>query len=255
MAEGIRYGTKTVKALRGTENRSIAKWQGAGWELVDQNTATLHTTLTFRKPKPKVPWLAIAALCGVLAVLAAVGGIASLLQGDDEQDERAAGPTGAARAPSSQPSTTDASPSLRPRNEPPAPSSAPAEQVLTAANSPELAALLGVGDSCDTSVGAFADRYEGRTVQFDGSIAAFGTHEDRQTRYDILVAPGDAGVNSTRGPAFQFRDVGIVDLNLTGPETPETVGPDDLLGLTARVSEYDPASCLLLLDPVATRIR
>ena len=54
MAEdGVRYEFKTVQAVRGTEARSIAKWQTAGWEHLDQKPGSLRTTLQFRRVKPK----------------------------------------------------------------------------------------------------------------------------------------------------------------------------------------------------------
>ena len=59
MAHDPVYELKSVKALRGMESRSIAKWQEAGWELVDQRTGTLHTTLDLRRLKPEVPWMGL----------------------------------------------------------------------------------------------------------------------------------------------------------------------------------------------------
>lgn len=78
---GVRHEFKSVKALRGTEGRSIAKWQQQGWELVSQDASTLHTTLNFRKVKPPLPMrqlvvggVAVAVLLGILGVGAAMEG-------------------------------------------------------------------------------------------------------------------------------------------------------------------------------------
>lgn len=81
-----RYETKTVKALRGTERRSIAKWHREDWELVDQSPGTLHTTLSFRRPKPPLPVRQIV-LGGVAAlVLAGIITVGALLEGDGDAE-------------------------------------------------------------------------------------------------------------------------------------------------------------------------
>src|SRR3954470_19105452 len=81
---GVRYELKTVKALRGTEGRSVAKWQKDGWELVDQSAGTLHTTLNFRKPKPPLPVRQIAIGGAAVLVLAGIIGVGALLEGDGD---------------------------------------------------------------------------------------------------------------------------------------------------------------------------
>jgi hypothetical protein len=80
-------------------------------------------------------------------------------------------------------------------------------------------------------------------------------HGDAKTRYDFLIAPGDQGPESTRGPEFKFEDVNYLDLNLTGPNTPDAIGMGDLLHVVARVEEYNPTQCLFFLDPVTTEVR
>lgn len=129
-----------------------------------------------------------------------------------------------------------------------------ADQVLTKANSEDLAALLGVSDYCDPSVKRFAAEHGGSTIKFDGSIADIANHGEYRTRYDILVAPGAKGPQSTAGPAFKFEDVNVLDLNLTGANVPESIDEGDRFRFAAEVIEYDPSSCLLFLAPVSTRV-
>ena len=127
---------------------------------------------------------------------------------------------------------------------------------LTVKNSPELAALLAVGDYCDDKVASFAAKYDERTIEFEGSIASVANRGDAETRYDVLLAPGNDGPNSTRGPAFKFEDVNYLDLNLTGPNTPDALAAGELLRVVARVKEYNPTmGCLFFLDPVTTQVR
>jgi hypothetical protein len=130
-----------------------------------------------------------------------------------------------------------------------------AEQVLTADNSEEFAALLAVPDYCDETIAPFVAKYGGRTIEFDGSVANLANHGDYDTRYDILVAPGNKGPESTEGPAFKFEDVNVADLNLTGAGIPDSVGAGDRFRFVARVVEYNPNQCLLFLAPVSSRAR
>jgi len=83
----VRYGFKSVKAMRGTEGRSIAKWQAQGWELVSQDSATLHTTLNFRKVKPPRPTRQIVIGAVVAAVLFGIIGVGAALEGNGDSKE------------------------------------------------------------------------------------------------------------------------------------------------------------------------
>lgn len=129
------------------------------------------------------------------------------------------------------------------------------EQVLTADKSGEFAALLAVSDGCDETIAPFVAKYGGRTIEFDGSIAHMANHGDYDTRYDILVYPGNKGPLATVGPAFKFEDVSVADLNLTGAKIPDSVGEGDRFRFVAEVVKYNPTQCLLFLAPVSTRVR
>lgn len=129
-------------------------------------------------------------------------------------------------------------------------------EVLTVENSADLAAILAVTDYCGQPVVDFATSYQGRVIQFDGNIGAMANHGDYDTRYDILIGAGDFSETTAPGPAFQFRDVNVTnDLHLTGPNVPDTIGVRTNLRVTAKVAEYESASCLLLLEPVSTEVR
>ena len=138
------------------------------------------------------------------------------------------------------------------------PSEEPSEdaaEVLTVGASADLATLL-AADSCSDVVARFAETYDGSVIQFDGYIGAMNHHGDYETRYDILIGAGDFSETSAPGPAMQFRDVNVTnDLHLTGPNVPDTIGVGTNLRVTAKVGEYESASCLLLLEPVSTEVR
>lgn len=131
----------------------------------------------------------------------------------------------------------------------------PEDPVLTAATNADLSALL-TGPECDETVAHFASQYRGRKIEFDGSIGAMNKHGSRDTRYDILVSFGDySETHSSGGPSFQFRDVGIADLHLSGPNIPDTVGRGDNLHVIAEVREFNSSNCVFQLVPVSTQVR
>ncbi|MFE9915513.1 DUF4839 domain-containing protein [Micromonospora sp. NPDC005553] len=241
MVDEIKYEYKTVRPVRGTDGWVISKMQKDGWELVQQTPGTLRSTVNFRRPKKPQPWLLIGAAAAVLVILAIVIGTASALSGGDEKED---GPEKSTAAVGEKPSATPA---------PTAVESA-ATEVITPQNNPEFAALL-KADDCDDANLAFATRYEGKTVAFNGSIVNVAPHGDYDTRYDFLLGPGDMGPNTTVGPAFKYEDVNILDLKLTGEKIPAAVGVGDKFRFVAEVGKFNPAQCLFFLDPVSTEAR
>ena len=51
--DDVEYEFKDVRAIRGTEARSVSKWQKEGWELVGQQQGAVRTELNFRRVKPR----------------------------------------------------------------------------------------------------------------------------------------------------------------------------------------------------------
>lgn len=246
--DGVQYEVKTVRTIRGTEARVITKWEKDGWEFVTDRRGKVQTELTFRRQKPKTPWRLIAVAGGALLVVAIISIIGVSLSGGSSSEAETV-PTENVAAPSEQPSEAPASSEPEP--------SAPAEEEpLTVENSADLAALLTGPDNATTSA-EFATKYQGRLIEFDGSIGAMGPHGDYDTRYDILITYGDySATHSSGGPTFQFRDVNTTyDLHLTGEDIPETIGVGDNLHFVARVGEFETNTLLFLLEPVSTSLR
>lgn len=244
--DGVKYETKTVRTIRGAESRAVSKWEKEGWEVVSQSKGKLQTEITIRRHKPKTPWRLAAIGGGALAVL-----VIALIANGIIREQSHAEP---AETPAA--SVSETTPSERPSQEPMPTESAEAGGVLlTPESNADLAAVLSLGDYCDSSIAAFAEKYRGQTIAFDGNIAAMNSHDGASTRYDILIGAGDYSETSASGPAFQYRDVNTTnDLHFTG-NTPDTIGVGTNLHVTAQVDEYEPNSCLFLLEPVETAFR
>jgi hypothetical protein len=244
-----RYETKTVQAVRGTVARTVTSWEEQGWEVVSRSEGLVRTEITLRRAKRAIDVRRYAIVgAGAAVVVGAIVAI-SILAGGGGADGTTAQPAARTTA------TGSSSPSPA---APPAISSAmPTEDaVLTPEGNADLAAILALTEYCSPEIATFADTYRGRTISFPASVAYIGSHDGASTRFDILLAPGDAGGDSTVGPAFQFRDVNTTsDLNFTG-DVPGTIAVGTLLDVTAEVDEYNATNgCLFLLEPVQTSFR
>lgn len=137
-----------------------------------------------------------------------------------------------------------------------APPTTVSEVVLSAANNPELAAILADSNDCSDSIQAFALKYAGRTIEFDGNIANMVNHEEMKTRYDFLIRPGDFSTTRAVGPNFKFENVNATyDLRLTGPNIPAYVGEGNNLHFVVKIVEFNKTQCLFYVKPVSTSVR
>ena len=126
-----------------------------------------------------------------------------------------------------------------------------AMETITVSNNPDLAALLNGSDS-GPEVKSFAEKYRGRTIEFDGYTAAVQPHEGYNTRFDYLILAGDNG--SAKGPSFRFTNVNYADLHLSD-DAPDTFGVGLNIHVKAKVLEYDSSTTWFELEPVEISMR
>lgn len=194
---------------------------------------------------PLKKWQIVAG--GIVAVVVAIIVIVGAIAEKDAPTSPAAANTTAA--------TTEAPATQAPEEPEPTSTESEADTILTAENNKDLAAVIAAVEDYDLFK-EFAANHEGRTIEFDGTIAAMANHGDYKTRYDILVLAGNNIVSGVTGPNFQFRDVDVVSgLNLTGLNIPDTLGVGQKLHIAAQVADYDENADLFLLDPVSVEVR
>ena len=116
------------------------------------------------------------------------------------------------------------------------------EPTLTAKNNKDLAALLRVEDPADPRVAAFANKYSGRTIEFDGNIASVLPHGHYKTLEDVLIEAGDYNPNAAIGPNFRLSGVSIHAI-------PGGWLKGENIRIKATVGEYDSNTQLFELDP------
>lgn len=266
----FRYESKSVRAIRGTEERTVAKWQKLGWEHIHTRTGTLRSEITLRRPKPKPPWRLIGALGGLAAIFIVVSLIMSAITGDGEEEPMTATPPASSShaTGSSSPSgeanaaqatltpgevdTAEAGSSVMGE---PEPSPSVLSATLTVDNNRDLASLL-AGPGSPSEAEQFAEKYEGQLIEFDANIGDMMNHGNYDTRFDILILAGDYSTTGQSGPSFQFRDVNTVyDLHYTDSGRQDSIGVGEHLRVTAEVDEFEESSGLVLLEPVSTEFR
>ena len=261
VVDEVKYEKTSVSKFRHNRNAAVAEMEGRGWELVDEDEGRLKVTLHFQRQKKPVNRLLVGGLAAVMVTLFAMIGILAALEDDDEKP--VASPTTAAAddatdVVSSEPSV-EASDEAATKPAEPEATEPSATEILTLENDKTFAAILAEPENCSSAIAGWVEEHEGAVIQFDGSIGAMGKHGDYDTRYDILVLPGDDGSQTGIGPSFQFRDVNMSDLHLAG-DVPEAIGVDDKLAVTAEVvGEIYPSrdnwNCLVYLDPISTEVR
>ena len=252
----VRYEHQSVKVIRGREAKKIAEMQNQRWEFVSQTQGTLRTEMAFRRVKKWsfAPWMgAVALLClGVLFMaFSALGGDES----PEPEDPPPAAASTASEEPTEETSETPSEepsgmPAETPSEEPSTPSEEPSEtevpeppmdEVLTIQNNADLRALLEADDDYSMNQ-AFAKKYKGQEIQFNGSVA------DATPGYYLVYFGDDSDTNATSGPAFQFRAH-----NLQAEGRPVATG--DNLRFAAEVGAFDADQGLFFLTPVRITAR
>lgn len=126
---------------------------------------------------------------------------------------------------------------------------------MTVENSDEFAKVLSVKNPADPIVERFADKHSADLIEFDGHIAYMGLHENYNTRYDILLYAGDYNGKGTSGPNFQFVDVNIADLGLSGLFMSDVLKVNDNVHIIALVDQYNSKTELFKLVPLQVTVR
>lgn len=119
-------------------------------------------------------------------------------------------------------------------------------------NNQEFAQILAGGDS-GQAIESFANKYQGRNIEFDGYTASVLPHDSNKTRFDYLILAGNVG--GTYGPNFHFSDVNYYDLHLTGDNVPSSFTEGLNIHVIAEIESYDSVSGLFELKPVSITMR
>lgn len=208
----VKYETRSVKAIRGMEPRTIAKLEKEGWEFVSQTQGTVRSELNFRRTKPQIPWKLISIVGGILALLIIVIVIVSTLGGGDNSS-KAAEPV-PTQTPTEVVATKAIAPSAAPSADPeiaaPVVTNITVDELLDKLNSAKLGGIK-TGDQFQlTGELVMSDLWTtGATGEFTVLLKAHGGADDLMvfvdksdasewhdgTKVQMLVESGEATIN------------------------------------------------------------
>jgi hypothetical protein len=236
------YENRIVQALRGTEDRAIAKWEADGWQLVSRDQGTLRTGLTFRRSRLKRRLPAAAALAFLLFV--AIGGLTlGLIFGDDENTT--APPTDATKASSPGEAVTPAAPSA------PAPSEATWEETkdahLTFGETARFRSTAGNNDiPLEITVESPVSFTPSQAATVFDARAALGGREGslHETTVYFNVTIRNLSTSEAFSPDFVFSDVAETGADDQVSEVVE----GDVVGMTGWPQEVAPGGSFTLKD-------
>ena len=100
--------------------------------------------------------------------------------------------------------------------------------------------------SSDSAYIEFAEKYEGRNIEFDGSVDNCSPHGSYDTRFDFLLSAGDYSTDSQIGPTFKFENKTKVDLH----SDLSAVGTGMNVHIIAKVEYFDSEHEIFYLNPV-----
>lgn len=129
---------------------------------------------------------------------------------------------------------------------------------ITIEDNEELRAVLQVKDNFDPSVGAFAEKYAGKNIEFDGCISSvymeYETEDPRFRSYTALVEAMDYDPNKAIGPSFQIKDRRVSMLHWVG-EAPTTLDEGQNIHIVAQLGSFNETNGLYQLYPLMTSMR
>ena len=227
--EGTRYEVTEVKAIRGTESKTIARKEQEGWELVTQDKGGLRTTLTFRRPKPKAPWQMWAAVGGVGVLLVGMFTVGVLLEDDSDASTADAAVASSAEQPAPDQEAE--------------PSSA-ADPMICVAEQELFGASCKFGQTAIYSDTLPRQRGERKLEITVGAPVEFTPSEDARTLYDLPLQPVNVYFPVTIKNTSQELEVGWIFGQATNAEQGDTdtkfVTDGDIEGLAVSEAEGMP---------------
>lgn len=125
--------------------------------------------------------------------------------------------------------------------------------VITPENNAEFGEILSLKDEGDERIAAFAEKYKGRTVEFDGVITSIFYPDQFASTYEVLLSEGLDDVDGLVGPEFKYTRVNQNELNVVnGDASSLVVGTK--LHCKAIVKGFSNNTLLFILQPVQNEI-
>ena len=129
---------------------------------------------------------------------------------------------------------------------------------MTADDNEDLRALLQLHDNFDESISAFADKYYGKNIEFDGCFSdVYAENKGKSNpiyRYSVLIEAMDYDPDRAIGPTFHVSELKSDQFNWIGDQ-PSTIKTGQNVHMMARLGEFSSNNGLYELTPVETSLR
>lgn len=124
------------------------------------------------------------------------------------------------------------------------------DEILTIDNCEDLINVFSIVAGLDPAYKEFADKYRGRTIEFDGRIDAVANHSSYNSfngsthvseyEYDILLGNGDFDPDTGVGPTMKIESISSRKLGYDVSKTlPSFMSVGSNIHVRARVGSYD----------------
>lgn len=118
------------------------------------------------------------------------------------------------------------------------------DEIITVDNNELFNKIINARSPENKDVQEFADKYSGKTIEFDGNIQFLELKDGYDTRYSLMVNSKDYKEDCIYGPNFRFKNIGANDFKIDDKDdnmyykAPLNVG--DSVRITATVGEFNP---------------
>lgn len=125
----------------------------------------------------------------------------------------------------------------------------PNEEALNVENCSQLKTILNI-DSTDDAIIAFAEKYKGYKMEFDGYVDSVSPSNDFGTMYNFVIRSGDPGTYV--GPMFYIRNHSMESMNVTGEKV---LHDGDKVHIVLEIGFYNEMTQAFWVYPIETTLR
>jgi hypothetical protein len=240
MSDLPKYEYLETTAVKGFEAKTKKKYSDEGWELVSEEKKALRTVFKFRREKSPISKKTIALIAVGVLVFTSIITIGVLTE------DKAPIPDQSSQAEEQTEETAS-----EPETEVPL-----ENNVLTIENSSDLKKLLSKNGSDTDFWQSFYDKYQGRTLEFDGNISYMALTPGYKYTVDCLIEAGNFSETSSIGPPFRAPMVNVhTGFNLEESGERSTLFQGENIRIVARLVDYNPVGETFEIDIISTKLR
>lgn len=111
-------------------------------------------------------------------------------------------------------------------------------EIITVDNNAEFKQIMESTERAGAKVEDFAEKYDGRTIKFDGNISFMRQTNSSFTNFGIVIDAGDFDAGELHGPHFYLDNVTMEEMNLNENDKNSGISSGDNVTVTAIIDYY-----------------